>query len=136
MKRWRLLYIPKVAIILVVVSLSLLLLVAIGTWFGLTFSRDTVFILLMLSTQAENFLNLKSEEGWSSAILCITETVTGALLCVLIVQWQLLQSLIFAYPELVLIAIPINIFLGRWTGLRFVEYFRFREVFKHLAEEE
>ncbi len=136
MNRWRLLYIPKVAIILVVVSLSLLALVALGTWFGLTFSRETVFILLMLSTQAENFLNLKSEEGWMPALLGVTETVCGALLCVLIVQWQLLQSLVLAYPELILLTIFINIFLGRWTGLRFVEYLRFREVFKHLAEEE
>ncbi|MSR67397.1 hypothetical protein EXS65_01030 [Candidatus Peribacteria bacterium] len=136
MNRWRLLYIPKVAIILVVVSFSLLALVALGTWFGLTFSRETVFILLMLSTQAENFLNLKSEEGWMPALLGVTETVCGALLCVLIVQWQLLQSLVLAYPELILLTILINIFLGRWTGLRFIEYFRFREVFKHMAEEE
>ncbi len=136
MKRWRLLYIPKVAIILAVLSIALLGLVAFGTWIGLTFSRETVFILLILSTQAENFLNLKTEEGWMSAILGITETVCGALLCVLIVQWQLLQSLILAYPELVLLTILFNIVLGRWTGLRLVEYFRFREVFKHLAEEE
>ncbi len=136
MSRWRLLYIPKVAIILVVVSLSLLVLVALGTWLGLTFSRDTVFILLILSTQAENFLNLKTEEGWISAILGITETVCGALLCVLIVQWQFLQSIILAYPELILLTIVANIVLGRWTGLRLVEYMRFREVFKHLAEEE
>jgi len=26
----------------------------------------------------------------------------------------------------------INIFLGKWTGLRFSEYFRFREVIKHV----
>lgn len=136
MKRWRLLYIPKVAIILAVLSFALLALVAFGTWAGLSFSRETVFILLILSTQAENFLNLKSEEGWMSAILGITETVSGALLCVLIVQWQLLQSLVLAYPELILLTILMNIFLGRWTGLRLVEYFRFREIFKHLAEEE
>lgn len=135
MRRWRLLYIPKVAIVLIVVSFSLLVLVALGTWLGLVFSRDTVFILLMLSTQAENFLNLKAEEGWTQAILGVTETVCGALLCVLIVQWQALQSLILAYPELILLTIVINIMLGRFTGLRFVEYFRFREVFKHIAEE-
>ena len=135
MKHWRLLYIPKVAIILIVVSFSLLLLVGIGTWFGLTFSRDTVFILLMLSTQAETFLNLKTEEGWWSAILGVAETVFGASLCVFIVQWPLLQSVVLAYPELMLLTILCNVFLGRWTGLRFIEYVRFREVFRHLQEE-
>ena len=31
--------------------------------------------------------------------------------------------------------IVVNIALGRWTGLRLVEYVRFREVFRHLQEE-
>ncbi len=135
MKKLRLLYIPKVAIILTVVSFTLLVLVAIGTSFGLSFPRDTVFILLIMSALAENFLNLKTEEGWRSAIIGIGETVLGSLLCVFIVQSQALQSLILAYPELLLLTILINIGLGRWTGLRLVEYFRFREVFKHLQEE-
>ena len=136
MQRWRLLYIPKVAIILTVVSFTLLLLVALGTVFGLSFSRDTVFILLIMSTLAENFINLKTEEGWWSAFLAVGETVLGAILCVFIVQWTVLQSVVLAYPELILVTIPVNVLLGRWTGLRLVEYLRFREVFKHLQEEE
>ncbi len=136
MKRWRLLTIPKVAIILTVVSFTLLVLVAIGTSFGLGFSRDTVFILLILSTLAENFINLKTEEGWWSAMFGISETVLGSLLCVFIVQWQFLQSIVLAYPELILLTIFVNIFLGRWTGLRLIEYMRFREVFRHMQEEE
>jgi hypothetical protein len=44
--------------------------------------------------------------------------------------------LFLAYPEIVLLAIVVNFGLGRWTGLRVVEYFRFREVFRHLQEEE
>jgi hypothetical protein len=42
---------------------------------------------------------------------------------------------VLAYPETILVTFPVNLFLGRWTGLRVVEYFRFREVFKHLQEE-
>jgi hypothetical protein len=136
MKRFRLLYIPKVAIILTVLSFTLLLLVAIGASAGVAFPRDTVFILLIMSALAENFLNLKTEEGWRSAFLGIGETVLGSLLCVFIVSSQFLQSLVLAYPELILLTIIVNILLGRWTGLRLVEYFRFREVFKHLQEEE
>jgi hypothetical protein len=135
MRRWRMLYIPKVAIILTVVSFTLLLLLGIGTLFGITFSRDTVFILLIMSSLAENFLNMKTEQGFRSAFVGIGETVLAALLCVFIVQWPLLQSFVLAYPEVVLVTIVINAMLGRWTGLRLLEYFRFREVFKHLQEE-
>lgn len=136
MKQWRLLYIPKVAIILTVVSITLLCLVAIGTASGLVFSRDTIFILLIMSTLSENFLNLKTEEGWWSALIGILETVFGSLLCVFIIQSQTLQSVVLAYPEIIFLTILINVFLGRWTGLRLLEYFRFREVFNHLQEEE
>ena len=135
MKRWRLLYIPKVAIILTVVSVTLLLLMGISAFYSITFSRETIFILLIMSTLSESFLNLKTEEGWRSAIIGIVETIAAALICVFIVQWDVFQSLILAYPELILLTIIVDIILGRWTGLRLLEYIRFREVFKHLQEE-
>ncbi len=135
MKQWRLLYVPKVAIILTVVSITLMILLAGGSLVGITFSRDTVFILLIMSTLSESFLNVKNEEGLYSAIIGIGETILAALLCVFIVQWSVLQSFVLAYPELILLTIVANLLLGKWTGLRLVEYFRFREVFKHLQEE-
>ena len=135
MKRWRLLYIPKVAIVLTVVSLTLLMLLGIGAYFGLTLSGDTIFVLLIMSTLSESFLTVKTEQGWYSAVLGIGETIMAALLCVFIVQWSVLQSIVLAYPEIILFTLLINAFLGKWTGIRLVEYFRFREVFKHLQEE-
>ena len=135
MRRWRLLYVPKVAIILTVVSLTLLILLGIAAYFEIVLSRDTIFILLIMSTLAESFLNLKTEEGWYSAMFGIGETIVAALVCVFLVELAVFQSVILAYPELILVTIVINVILGRWTGLRVVEYFRFREVFRHLQEE-
>lgn len=135
MQRWRLLHIPKVAIVISAVSITLLVLLGIGAYFKLTLSGDTIFILLIMSTLSEGFLTMKTEEGLASAVVGIAETIFAALLCVFIVQWSYLQSFILAYPEAILITIFVNIFLGRWTGLRLVEYFRFREVFRHLQEE-
>ena len=135
MRRWRLLYIPKVAIILTVVSFSLLILIALGAFFGVTPSRGTIFILLIMSTLAESFLNLKTEEGWRAACIGIGETLLAAILCVALIQWPPFQTLILAYPETILATLLINAFLGQWTGLRLIEYFRFREVFRHLQEE-
>ena len=136
MRRWRMLYVPKVAIIITVVSITLLLLLGVGAQFGVTLPRDTIFVLLIMSTLSESFLNVKTEEGLYSAVLGIGETILAALLCVFIVQWPWLQSLVLAYPEIILLTIVINAVIGQWTGLRLVEYFRFREVFAHLQEEE
>jgi hypothetical protein len=116
MRRMRLLYIPKVAIILTVVSFTLLLLLGISAYFDVTFSRETIFILLIMSTLAESFLNLKTEQGWTSAILGIGETIMAALLCVFIVQWTLFQSIILAYPELLLLTIVVDVFWDDGRG--------------------
>ncbi len=135
MKRWRLLYIPKVAVILTVVSFTLLILMGVSAFYGITFSRETIFILLIMSTLSESFLALKTEEGWRSAIIGVLETIAASLICVFIVQWDVFQSLVLAYPEVILLTVIVDIILGRWTGLRLMEYIRFREVFKHLQEE-
>ena len=87
MRRWRLLYVPKVAIIITVVSITLLLLLGLGTLFNIVLARDTIFVLLIMSTLAESFLNVKTEEGLYSAVLGTGETILAALLCVFIVQW-------------------------------------------------
>lgn len=135
MQRWHLLPVPKVAIILTVVSITLLALLGIGATFGIVLAPDTIFILLIMSTLAESFLNVKTEQGWSSAVAGIGQTIGAALLCVLIVQIASFQSLVLAYPEVILLTILANIILGRWTGLRIVEFFRFRELFRHMQEE-
>ncbi len=135
MHGWRILYIPKVAIVLTVVSIALLVLMSVGAMMGLTFTRETIFLLLIMSTLSESFLNLKTEQGMLTAVLGVGETVLAALLCVFLVQWGPFQSLLLAYPELLIFTVLANILLGRWTGLRLVEYFRFRDVFRHLQEE-
>lgn len=136
MRHWRLLYIPKVAIIITVVSITLLLMLGVGTFFNIILGPDTIFVLLIMSTLSESFLNVKTEEGLYSALLGTGETIMAALLCVFIAQWTWLQSIVLAYPELILFTIVFDVILGRWTGLRLVEYIRFHEVFKHLQEEE
>ena len=135
LNRWRLLHIPKVAIILTVVSITLLILMGIGAAFDFTIGRDTVFILLIMSTLSESFLAMKAEEGWTGALIGVGETILAAIICVIIVSRPIVQSILLAYPEVILLTIIIDIGLGKWTGLRLVEYFRFREVFRHLQEE-
>jgi hypothetical protein len=135
LKRWRLLYIPRVAIVLTVVSITLLILLGIGASLDITFGRDTIFILLIMSTLAESFLTLKAEEGFIGATIGIGETILAALICVLIVSRPFLQSFLLAYPEVILLTIVVDAALGKWTGLRLVEYFRFKEVLSHLQEE-
>ncbi len=134
MRGWRILYVPKIAIILTVVSITLILVLAMGAAFDIIVAPDTIFVLLIMSTLSESFVMLESEEGKMSALYSVIDTVLAALLCVFIVRWPTLQSFVIAYPESILLTIFINIVLGKYTGLRLTEYFRFRGVFQHLQE--
>jgi hypothetical protein len=134
MSRYRILYIPKIAIILTVTSIVLLLVLAVAAGFGITLAPNTIFILLIMTTLSEEFMSVKAEMGLRSAIFAVGETVLVSIICFSIVQWAVITSFIFAYPELIILTLVINVFLGKWTGLRLSEVVRFREIFKYLEE--
>jgi len=39
-----------------------------------------------------------------------------------------LEALIFAFPDLFLVLVAMMLLLGRWTGVRVLELFRFKHV--------
>lgn len=73
-------------------------------------------------------------KGFFSALLLMLETTAVSLICYFVVEWNYLQNLILGHPEIILLLILVNYGLGRWTGLRLMEYVRFREVMKHAEE--
>lgn len=136
LKKYRLLYIPRMAIVLSVVSLTILLLLYFGAIFNVSqVIGMAVFPMLIMSTLVEKFLTIQSEKGFRPAIFIIFEAVFVAVLAFMIAEWPWLKSTILGHPELILIFFGINVLLGRWTGLRVKEYIRFREVIRHVEEE-
>lgn len=134
--RFRLLHIPRIAIILTITSLILLLLLAFGTYLNISqIASIAVFPMLIMTTLAEKFVSVQSGKGLYSALLLMVETTVVSLICYWVVELQYLQNLILAYPEIILLLILVNYVLGRWTGLRVMEYVRFREIMKHAEEE-
>ena len=133
--RFRLLHIPRIAIILTISTLIILLMLAFGTYLGSTYIASiAVFPMLIMTTLAEKFVSALSGKGFFAALFLMLETTVVSLICYWVVEWQYLQNLILGHPEIILVLIVINLILGRWTGLRLAEYVRFREVMKHTEE--
>ncbi|MBN1258863.1 PKD domain-containing protein [Candidatus Peregrinibacteria bacterium] len=133
---FRLLHIPRVAIILSITAFIILLMLAAGTYLGISqIATIAVFPMLIMTALAEKFVSALSERGIWGTFLLMLETTAVSLLCYSVVEWQFLQTLMLAHPEIILLLIVINYFLGRWTGLRLVEYLRFKEVMKYTEEE-
>lgn len=132
LRKLRLLYLPRMALVLTSVSLALLVLLGLGVANDrssiLSFS---IFPALILTILAEEFIAAQFKAGLRSALTITAWTLILATVCYFIVSSELFRTLVLSYPEIVLLAIPINIGLGRWSGLRLFEYFRFRKLLSY-----
>jgi len=132
-KKFRLLYLPRIGFIITITSLIILLLFYLEI-FNLknTYLYSLISVILIIIL-LEKFLAAQIERGFKIALTLTIETLLLAVVGYFIISWPSLQKFVINFPLIVLgAAIVINIFLGKWTGLRIYEYFRFREALRHI----
>lgn len=132
-KHIRLLYLPRIAIILTAVILAIFLLFLAGAYSG---QKDlvttSIFATLMMVALIERFVAVQIERRVKKAIIVTIETLLLSIICYGVASWSWLQNQIINIPLWIILGtIIVNILLGRWTSLRLSEYWRFREVIKH-----
>jgi len=133
LKGLRILYLPRVAITLSVIAFSILILLGMGGFMQRTgLASVTIFPILIMITIVEKFVVVQIEKGNKAAMILALETLVISLAGYYLASWPMLVRGIIAFPWLILITLPINIFLGKWDGLRLTEYVRFWEVLKNL----
>jgi len=133
LKRLKLLYLPRMAITLSIVAFSILLLLAMGGWMQRTgLAAVSIFPILIMVTLVEKFVGTQIEKGNRTALLLALETLAISIVGFYIASWTGLIKFIVVYPWVILATIPVNIFLGKWDGLRISEYVRFRDVLKNM----
>lgn len=133
LKPFRLLYLPRVAIMLTVVAVSILFLLAFGGNLKRTgLASVSIFPILIMITLVEKFVAVQIEKGNKTALILAFETLLISIAGFYLASWKGLIEIILFYPWLILITIPINILLGKWTGLRISEYIRFKDIIKKI----
>jgi hypothetical protein len=133
LKKFRLLYLPRVAITVTIVALAILgVLVVGGSQQRTGLAAVSIFPLLIMITIVEKFVAAQIEKGNKTAIFLAVETLAISIIGYFIGRWPFLIRTIVAYPWIIFLTIPVNVLLGKWTGLRLSEYFRFREIFKKM----
>lgn len=132
----RLAYLPRMASVLIFVTIAVLglyfvvgyLHIATTAFFGIS-----IFPILMMIILMEKFVAVQTHKGWPMAILTTIETIFLAVVSFFIVNWQWFQGIVFSHPiTVILVALIVNILVGRWTGLRLSEYFRFRNILNYV----
>lgn len=129
-KRLRFFYIPRMAILLSIISLTIIVTYLIGIYYGsVRLINVSILPILLLAILAENFISAQMEKGTNSAIKLTYFTLIVSIFSYFFVGWSWFRELLLGYPELIILTILLNIFLGRWSGLRVLEYHRFHKLF-------
>lgn len=120
---------PKLAVILVSVVAALMAL----TWLGLKIDAPrlahvSVFPLVVLTMTIERFSRAVVEDGLVAGLRRSAVTALAIASCYAVVTLKSVQLVFVAFPEALLYVVGLNIWIGRWTGIRLWEYWRFREL--------
>jgi hypothetical protein len=127
--RLRLLLVPRMSVILTLVIACFTLLALAGNVLGLReFMAVGLLPFVILTMVIERFFVLVEEAGIREGLRTAAGSAAVSIIAYGIISWDPLQLTFFVYPELLAAVAAIQILLGRYTGYRLSELFRFRAV--------
>jgi hypothetical protein len=127
--RLNLLHMPQMAILLTVTIASILALAVVGVRAGnRNLSDVSMFPIAILAITTERLALMLEETGAVETLKMMGMTAVCIAGCYLVMNAATFQILFMSFPELVLIILFLDIWLGHWMGLRLTEYWRFRQL--------
>lgn len=127
LERMRLLIVPRLALLLTLVIFLMGALALVGTRLGAVEGPSVALLpMVILTMTIERLSVLITEEGVRGAAKAALGTVAVSCVGYVAIQSELLQRLVFTFPELNLLVVAALLLLGRYTGYRLTELVRFR----------
>lgn len=130
LKKLKLPVLPRTAMLLLSVSTAILALMLVASVYSIDMVLNlSIFPLLIIILLTENFMETQLFNSQKEALQITFETLLTAVLCSLIIGSQEIQKFVILRPELTLLGVVlINLAIGKYTGLRLLEYLRFRDL--------
>jgi hypothetical protein len=123
----RLLLVPRMSVILTLVITCFIFLALAGDKLGIReFMAVGLLPFVILTMVIERFFVLVEEAGIRAGLRTAAGSAAVSILAYGIISWEPLQLTFFVYPELLAAVAAAQILLGRYTGYRLSELFRFR----------
>ncbi len=129
LERLKLLVVPRLAAVLIVVVGIMALLSILSTGLG---GRSGIsvalFPLVIVTMTIERMSIVWEERGWYEAVISGIGSLVTAALSYVVMNIELIAHLVFVFPELLLVLLAATLLLGRYTGYRLTDLYRFREL--------
>lgn len=128
----RLQYLPRMAFILWGVVIGVLGVLFMEPYLKFAdLSNVSIFAILIMILLAEDFTRVQLGKSAKTALGLTFETLLLSLISFLFLTLQPLQKFVLLNPESALIGIAIlDLLLGKYTGLRAMEFYRFRKLIR------
>jgi len=130
--RFHLLLVPRTAALLTLIVAFLLLMIVLGSHYGISGAQYiSLFPLVILTHMVERFWTIEVEDGTVASFktllgtMLVAVTVSAALSPPAVSQWM------FRYPETLGLVLAAELLLGRYTGYRLSELYRFNELMRN-----
>ena len=127
LERLKLLLVPRLAAVVVTVIIVMVMLSILSNTLG--FERGlsvALFPIVILAMTIERMSITWEERGAGEALQEAGGSLLVAIVAYLAMSIVLLQHLAFVFPELLLAVLALTLLLGRYTGYRLTEIFRFK----------
>ncbi len=126
-------YLPRMAFLLWLVVLGVVSVLFSGPLLALRpeIAQVSIFPVIILILLAEDFARVQLGKSVKVAISLTIETIILGLISFAVLQLRPLQTFALLHPEaLLLIVLVFDLFLGKYTGLRLIELWRFRKLIR------
>lgn len=126
--RYHLLQVPRTAVMLTLVVIVLIGLIVVSNYKHLEASKYIpLFPIVILTGMIERFWTLEVEDGAWVSFRTLLGTMLISATVGLFLSWHAVANHMFRFPETLGIIMALQLLIGRYTGYRLSELFRFRD---------
>jgi hypothetical protein len=129
LERLKLLMVPRLSAVLIIVIMLMVCISIISQKLGIHKALSVaLFPMVIISMTIERMSIMWEERGAFEAIRNGVGSIIVASLGYVVMQNKALEHLMFVFPELLFVLLGIVILVGRYTGYRLMELWRFRYI--------
>jgi hypothetical protein len=126
--RFHLLQVPRTALMLSLVVVMLIGLIAVASRYQFPVTRYvSLFPVIILTGMMERFWTLEEEDGARTSFRTLVGTLVIAAAVAVVVSAAWVSAVLAQYPESLGLVMAGQLLLGRYTGYRVAELYRFRD---------
>ena len=121
LERFHLLQVPRAA--------ALLMLIVVASNYGVSGTQYVgLFPLVILTHLVERFWTIEAEDGTFSSFKTLLGTVVVSITVSVVLSPEVVPSWMLRYPETLIVVLAAHLALGRYTGYRLSELYRFGDM--------